>query len=405
MLSGLQPWQKGPRLRFPGNYQHKRMSKESRNEPRINSEEILAGILQWVNIESPSDDQMAVNHMADQVQDEMRDVGTSVERIPGRDGFGDILIARAPWNDDRPGILVLSHLDTVHPIGTLESIRPVAREGDVVFGPGIYDMKGGAYLAYYALRHLIRLGRTSPLPVTFLFVPEEEVGSHTSREHIERLGLENKYVLVTEPARDGGKVVTSRKGSADFEVTVSGRAAHAGAWHQDGRSAIAEMARQIPILEDMTDYERNITVSVGVIEGGTFPNVVPAQCKVQVDMRVPNAQTADEMCERVLGLTPIGADTEVKVTGGMNRPGYEKDAGISALFEHTRALAADIGFELEDTSSGGVSDGNFTAALGIPTLDGLGVDGQGAHTNYEQMYYSSLAPRAELWVRLLSTLE
>ena len=381
------------------------MSKETGNEPLIDSEEILDGILQWVNIESPSDDPVAVNRMADKVQDEMRSIRANIERIPGRDGYGDILIARAPWNDDRPGILVLSHMDTVHPIGTLESIRPVEFDGDVVYGPGIYDMKGGAYLAYYALRHLVRLGRTTPLPVTFLFVPEEEIGSHSSREHIERLALENKYVLVTEPARDGGKVVTARKGAADFEVTITGRASHAGARHQDGRSAIREMAHQILLLEGMTDYERDITVSVGVIEGGTFPNVVPAECRVQVDMRVPNARTADEMCERILGLVPVGADVEVKVTGGMNRPGYEKDEGISALFEHARALATDIGFELDDTSSGGVSDGNFTAALGVPTLDGLGVDGQGAHTDYEQMYYSSLTPRAGLWVRLLSTLE
>ena len=380
------------------------MTSDTHNQPLIDSDEILEGILQWVNIESPSDDPSAVNRMADKVQADMRPIGATLERIPGRDGYGDILIARAPWNDERPGILVLSHMDTVHPIGTLESIRPVARDGDVVFGPGIYDMKGGAYLAYYALRHLVRLGRTTPLPVTFLFVPEEEVGSHTSREHIERLGRENKYVLVTEPARDGGKVVTARKGSADFEVTVTGRAAHAGARHQDGRNAIAEMARQILVLEDMTDYERGITVSVGVIEGGTFSNVVPATCRAQVDVRFPNAPAGKEMCERVLGLCALGADTKVEVTGGINRPGYEKDPGIDALFNHAKALAADIGFELEDTTSGGVSDGNFTAALGIPTLDGLGVDGQGAHTDYEQMYYSSLAPRADLWVRLLSTL-
>ena len=380
------------------------MTSDTHNQPLIDSDEILEGILQWVNIESPSDDASAVNRMADKVQADMRPVGATLERIAGRDGYGDILIARAPWNDERPGILVLSHMDTVHPIGTLESIRPVARDGDVVFGPGIYDKKGGAYLAYYALRHLVRLGRTTPLPVTFLFVPEEEVGSHTSREHIERLGRENKYVLVTEPARDGGKVVTARKGSADFEVTVTGHAAHAGARHQDGRNAIAEMARQILILEDMTDYERGITVSVGVIEGGTFSNVVPATCRAQVDLRFPNAPASKEMCERVLGLRALGADTKVEVTGGINRPGYEKDPGIDALFNHAKVLAPDIGFELEDTTSGGVSDGNFTAALGIPTLDGLGVDGQGAHTDYEQMYYSSLAPRAELWVRLLSTL-
>ena len=378
---------------------------DKQNIPELDAEEILDGILEWVNIESPSDDAAAVNRMADRVERDLRGIGTRVERIPGRDGYGDILIARSEGAGESPGILVLSHMDTVHPVGTLEGARPVARDGDVVYGPGIYDMKGGAYLAFHALRHLVRMGRAPSLPVTFLYVPEEEVGSHTSREHIERLALENRYVLVTEPARDGGKVVTSRKGAGDFEVVTRGRPAHAGARHQDGRNAIREMAHQVLRLEAMTDYAREITVSVGVIEGGTFPNVVPAECRALVDLRVPDAAAAEEMCARISGLTPVGPDTEVQVSGGMNRPGYRKDAGIAALFEHARALAAEIGFELEDTGSGGVSDGNFSAALGVPTLDGLGVDGQGAHTDYEQLYYSSLVPRTKLWVRLLTTLE
>ena len=378
---------------------------EKQNVPELDAEEILDGILEWVNIESPSDDAAAVNRMADRVERDVRGIGARIERIPGRDGYGDILIARGAESGKGPGILVLSHLDTVHPVGTLEGARPVERDGDVVYGPGIYDMKGGAYIAFHAMRHLVRTGVSPSLPVTFLFVPEEEVGSHTSREHIERLALENKYVLVTEPARDGGKVVTSRKGSGDFEVVTRGRPAHAGARHQDGRNAIKEMAHQVLRLEAMTDYARGITVSVGVVEGGTFPNVVPAQCRALVDLRVPDAESAEEMCARIEGLAPVGPDTEVHVSGGMNRPGYRKDEGIGALFEHARRLAAEIGFELEDTGSGGVSDGNFSAALGVPTLDGLGVDGQGAHTDYEQLYYSSLVPRARLWVRLLTTLE
>lgn len=378
---------------------------EKQNVPELDAEEILEGILEWVNIESPSDEPAAVNRMVDRVEEDQRGIGARIERIPGRDGYGDILIARSAGPDAGPGILVLSHTDTVHPVGTLEGSRPVERDGDVVYGPGIYDMKGGAYIALHALRHLVRMGRSPSLPVTFLYVPEEEVGSHTSREHIERLALENKYVLVTEPARDGGKVVTRRKGSGDFEVVTRGRPAHAGARHQDGRNAIKEMAHQVLRLEEMTDYARGITVSVGVVEGGTFPNVVPAECRALVDLRVPDADTAEEMCERIMGLTPVGPDTGVHVSGGMNRPGYRKDKGITALFEHARALAAEIGFELEDTGSGGVSDGNFSAALGVPTLDGLGVDGQGAHTDYEQLYYSSIVPRTRLWVRLLTTLE
>ena len=378
---------------------------DEQNLPELDAREILEGILEWVNIESPSDDAAAVNRMADRVERDLRSIGARIERIPGRDDYGDILIARSAEPGAGPGILVLSHMDTVHPVGTLEGARPVAHEGDVVYGPGIYDMKGGAYLAFHAMRHLVRMGLSPSLPVTFLYVPEEEVGSHTSREHIERLALENKYVLVTEPARDGGKVVTSRKGAGDFEVVTRGRPAHAGARHQDGRNAIREMAHQVLRLEAMTDYARGITVSVGVIEGGTFPNVVPAECRALVDLRVPDAESAEEMCARIRGLVPVGPDTEVEVSGGMNRPGYRKDEGIASLFEHARALAAEIGFELEDTSSGGVSDGNFSAALGVPTLDGLGVDGQGAHTDYEQLYYSSLLPRTRLWVRLLTTLE
>ena len=378
---------------------------EKQNVPELDAEEILEGILEWVNIESPSDDPVAVNRMADQVEQDLRGIGARIERIPGRDGYGDILIARSAESGKGPGILVLSHMDTVHPVGTLEGARPVERDGDVVYGPGIYDMKGGAYIAYHAMRHLVRMGTSPSLPVTFLFVPEEEVGSHTSREHIERLALENKYVLVTEPARDGGKVVTSRKGAGDFEVVTRGRPAHAGARHQDGRNAIKEMAHQVLHLEAMTDYARGITVSVGVVEGGTFPNVVPAECRALVDLRVPDAGSAEEMCARIMGLTPVGPDTEVEVSGGMNRPGYRKDEGITALFEHARTLAAEIGFDLDDTGSGGVSDGNFSAALGVPTLDGLGVDGQGAHTDYEQLYYSSIVPRTRLWARLLTTLE
>ena len=378
---------------------------DKQNVPELDADEILEGILKWVNIESPSDDAAAVNRMADRVEQDLRGIGTRIERIPGRDGYGDILIARSAEPGAGPGILILSHMDTVHPVGTLEGARPVERDGDVVYGPGIYDMKGGAYIAFHALRHLVRMGLCPSLPVTFLYVPEEEVGSHTSRAHIERLALENKYVLVTEPARDGGKVVTSRKGAGDFEVVTRGRPAHAGARHQDGRNAIKEMAYQVLRLEGMTDYARGITVSVGVIEGGTFPNVVPAECRALVDLRVPDADSAKEMCARIMGLTPVGPDTEVHVSGGMNRPGYRKDEGIGALFEHARSLAAEIGFELDDTGSGGVSDGNFSAALGVPTLDGLGVDGQGAHTDYEQLYYSSIVPRTRLWVRLLTTLE
>ena len=376
---------------------------QNSNLPRVDAVEILAGIEGWVRIETPTSDGRSVNKLVDRVEGDLKALGAAIERIPGRDGFGDIVAARTQWGGEGPGILVLSHLDTVHPHGMLAR-NSFRREGDSVFGPGIYDMKGGAYLGFYAYRHLVRTGKTTPLPVTFLYVSEEEVGSPISREIIEREARRAKYVLVTEPARDGGKIVTARKGTARFDMTARGIAAHSGARHEDGRSAIKEMARQILDIEAMTDYGRGVTTNVGTIQGGTVINVVPVDCAIGVDLRVPTPEIGAEMVAWFLARKAYDPDVELWVTGGMNRPPYEKDAGIAALFEHAKGLAAEIGFALEGVKTGGGSDGNFTAALGIPTLDGLGVDGKGGHTDYEQLYYSSLEPRAQLMIRLLETL-
>ncbi len=375
------------------------------NLPKVDAEEILDGIRLWVDIESPSHDAAAVNRMVDKVEGELAPLGAAIERIPGRDGFGDVLKARSPWGGDGPGILVLSHLDTVHPIGFKENTLPFRREGDKVYGPGIYDMKAGAHLAFYAYRHLVRSGKESLLPITFLYVPEEEVGSPTSRAVIEAEAKKNKYVLVTEPARDGGKIVTSRKGVGRFVLEIEGRPAHAGARHQDGRSAVKEMARLILAIEGMTDYERGITTNVGLVGGGTGVNVVPQFCRAEIDLRVPDAAIGEEMVATLYGLKPSDPQLKLKMSGGMNRPPYRKDAKIQALFDHAKEVCAEIGFDLEDVKlTGGGSDGNFTAALGIPTLDGLGADGYGAHTDYEHIFYSSLEPRAKMWIRLFETL-
>jgi glutamate carboxypeptidase len=381
------------------------MNAPLKNEPRIDADEVLAGIVEWVEIESPSHDAAAVNRVVDKVEGQMSGLGMKIERTPGRDGFGDILECKTPWGEG-PGILVLAHLDTVHPIGMIEKELKVRREGDAIFGPGIYDMKAGGYIAYYAMRHLIRQGKKSKLPVTFLFIPEEEVGSPTSRARIEAAARGAKYALVMEPGRDGDRVVTSRKGVGRFVVTVKGRASHAGVRHQDGRSAILELARQIVRIEAMTDYGRGITLNVGLVSGGTGVNVVPAEASAEVDLRVPDPALADEMTATLLGLKAIGEDVEVTVEGGMNRPPYRKDAGIQALFDKARAIYAEIGKELNDVPlTGGGSDGNFTAALGIPTLDGLGADGRGAHAIDEQIYYSSLMSRTYLAARLFETLD
>lgn len=364
---------------------------------------LLDGIRSWVEIESPTTDAAAVNRLVDKVEAANRAIGAVVERIPGKEGFGDHLLVSTPWKTEEPGILVLSHLDTVHPIGML-AINPFRVDGDFAFGPGISDMKGGAYIAFSAIGRLLETGAETPLPVRHLYVSEEEVGSPVSRPLIEAEARRARYVLVTEPARDGGRCVTARKGAARFVLRVRGRAAHAGSRHREGRSAIRELAHQVLALEAMTDYEREVTVNVGVVNGGTRPNVVAFEASAEIDMRVPSPAIAEEMVAKVLGLKPHDPDVAVEVTGGLNRPPYEKSEGIAKLFETARRLAAEFDLDLHDVRTGGGSDGNFTAAT-VPTLDGLGVDGMGSsHAHDERLLVSTVAARASLLLRLMQTL-
>jgi glutamate carboxypeptidase len=368
----------------------------------FDSSTILDGIRRWVEIETPTEAPEQVNRLASMVVDGYRDLPVTIERIAGHSGCGDHLVVRSSWGQDAPGILVLSHLDTVHPMGFIERL-PFKIEGDSAFGPGIYDMKGGAYLAYHAFAQLCATPARSPLGVTQLYVSDEEIGSPTSRPLIEAEGRKAKYVLVTEPARDGGKIVTGRKGVARFEIYVKGVPAHAGTRPRDGRSAIRELANIIQTLEAMNDLKRGVTVNVGVVRGGTRPNVIAEEAYAEVDMRVPTIADADELVPKILNLKSRSEGVSVKVTGELNRPPYEKGNAGAALYEHAKTLAAEIGFDLVDTTTGGGSDGNFTAPH-TATLDGLGVDGKGAHTHYEQMYISSIEPRARLLHRLYQTL-
>ncbi len=363
---------------------------------------ILDGIRRWVEIETPTEVPAQVNRLATMVADGYGDLPVTIERTAGQGGCGDHLAVRSSWGQDAPGILVLSHLDTVHPLGFIERL-PFRIEGDSAFGPGIYDMKGGAYLAYHAFRQLCATPERPPLGVTQLYVSDEEIGSPTSRALIEAEGRKAKYVLVTEPARDGGKIVTGRKGVARFEIFVKGVPAHAGTRPADGRSAIRELANIIQTLEAMNDLKRGVTVNVGVVRGGTKPNVIAEEAYAEVDMRVPSIADADDLVPKILNLKSRAEGVSVKVIGELNRPPYEKSNAGAALYEHAMTLAAEIGFDLVDTSSGGGSDGNFTAPH-TATLDGLGVDGEGAHTHYEQMYISSIEPRARLLHRLYQTL-
>ena len=363
---------------------------------------ILDGIRRWVEIETPTEAPAQVNKLGELIAEGYGDLPARVERIAGRDGCGDHFVARSAWGQQAPGILVLSHHDTVHPLGFIERL-PFKIDGDRAFGPGIYDMKGGAYLAYHAFRQICAEPARSPLGITLIYVSDEEIGSPTSRALIESEGRKARYVLVTEPARDGGRVVTGRKGVGRFEVFLKGVPSHSGSRPQDGRSAIRELANAIQTLDALNDSSRGISVNVGVVRGGTRPNVVAEDAYAEVDLRVRTLADADELVTKILGLKSRTEGVSVKVTGELNRPPYEKSNAGAALFEHAKGLAAELGFDLVDTSTGGGSDGNFTASH-TATLDGLGVDGEGAHTHYEQLYISSIEPRARLLHRLFQTL-
>src|SRR5690349_1184969 len=255
------------------------------NSNWFDSQTILDGIRRWVEIETPTEAPEQVNKLISVIAEQYRDLPVTIERVAGKDGCGDHLITRSTWGQDRPGILVLSHLDTVHPMGFIERL-PFSIDGDSAFGPGIYDMKGGAYIAHHAFRQLCATDGQSPLGITHIFSSDEEIGSPTSRTLIKAEGQKAKYVLVTEPARDGGKIVTGRKGVGRFEVFIKGAPAHAGTRPQDGRSAIRELANVIHALEALNDLSRGITVNVGVVRGGTRPNVTPEEAYAEVDLRV-----------------------------------------------------------------------------------------------------------------------
>jgi glutamate carboxypeptidase len=377
-----------------------------RNEPQFDAEEIFEGIRDWVLCESPTVHVAGVNAMMDKAEQALARVGATIERQPGRDGFADIVMGRNPGKREGPGILVLGHLDTVHMVGTLDDKLPFRREGDKVYGPGIYDMKGGMFTAWYALAQLLRAGETPELPITFMFISDEEVGSPSTRARIEEVAKAHKVVLVPEPAKgETGRLVTGRYAFLRFTVHVSGKPAHAGSQLARGRSAIAEMARQIIAIEDMTNKETGVTYSVGTIEGGTFVNVVPIECSAQVLAVAPFADAMDEIRANMTALEPFNADCSVTVEPGAVRPLFEASEGTMALYEQAEAIAREIGFVPGHGPSGGGSDGNFTGALGIPTLDGMGLMGDGAHTHEEHVLYSSMVPRAKLMAGLFRTLE
>ncbi|HIP04405.1 MAG TPA: M20/M25/M40 family metallo-hydrolase [Gammaproteobacteria bacterium] len=368
----------------------------------LDAELIASAIADWASIESPSYDPFAVNQMMDVASSTMETLGATVERTPGADGYGDVVTARFNWGST-PGILVLGHLDTVHLVGTLKESLPIRRDGDRLYGPGVMDMKGGMYLSVHALGHVLEKQSALSVPVTFMFIPDEEIGSPSTRKLIEAEARKSRWVLVPEPAHDE-KLVTGRHAFLRFTLTVFGKAQHAGVAQGAGRSAISAMARLITQIEALSDIEREITYRVGVVSGGDFVNVVPTQCQAQVLCVAPTANAFHEIRQQMDALDTGDPELRVEVDAGPVRPLFKPTAGTLALYEIAASVAAELGLNLDHGQFGGGSDGNFTGALGIPTLDGLGVHGKGLHTKSEHIYVSSLVPRAQLLAGLYRAL-
>ena len=368
----------------------------------FDTENMLKGLKTWIECESPTYDADAVNRMMDLVAYDLAGQA-SIERIPGRMGFGGCLRARFPHPDlGKPGILILGHLDTVHPIGTLKKL-PFKLDGEHCYGPGIQDMKGGNFVSIKAIRKLIEVGQKTHLPITVLFTPDEEVGTPSTRELIEEEAMRNKYVLVPEPCHEDGGVVIGRYAIARFNLLTKGVPSHAGANLKDGRSAIALMASKIREVESMTSD--NCTFSVGVISGGKWVNCVSSECTAQVLSMAKRQEDLDKGIEDMMKLSSEESGVKFEVSRGVTRPVWEPDhPETMKIFNMAQDIAKELNFDLTGASAGGGSDGNFTGYLGIPTLDGLGVRGKGLHTLNEHIEISSLVERARLIAGLLSRL-
>jgi glutamate carboxypeptidase len=348
-------------------------------------------------LESPSTDKAMVDRCGRVLAGLMRAAGAEVELVP-QDERGDHLRGRIAGQG--PPVLLLGHFDTVWPAGTLERM-PVRRDGDRLYGPGTFDMKAGIALALAAVDALRATASAHPA-ITFLWTTDEEIGSGTSRAAIEAEAQRSRAVLVLEPALPGGALKTARKGCGEFELTVHGVSAHAGLDPGKGASAIHELAAQIAEIEKLQDLPRGVSVNVGIVAGGTRPNVVAERASASIDVRVPTREAADAVASALRSLQPRRQGTRLKIDGGFDRPPMERGPAVIELFSRASAVASSLGRDLTEGSAGGGSDGNFTAALGVPTLDGLGPLGDGAHAAHEHVEISALPWRAALLAGLLA---
>jgi len=361
---------------------------------RRNMPETLSLLEAVVNMDSPTVDKTLVDRLVRYLGTRFQTLGGSVEYIPA-ERFGDHLVARFD-GASKSRLLILGHTDTVFPAGEVGR-RPFRIENDRATGPGVFDMKAGITLIWAALRASGPL----PRPVTVLLTSDEEMGSPSSRELIEREAGAASAVLVLEPSLPGGGIKTSRKGVGRFTIMATGRAAHAGIDPSRGINAIEEIAHQIVLLQGMSDGARGTTVTVGVVQGGTRVNVVPAEAAVEVDVRITSNEEAARITEMIRALRPRLPGATLHIRGGINRPPMERTSDTARLFEIAREIGEKLGIRIEEGSTGGASDGNFTAAMGTPTLDGLGPIGDGAHSLEEYVEISSLPERAALIAGLI----
>jgi glutamate carboxypeptidase len=370
---------------------------------------ILAEMLEWVSIESPTYDPSSVDRMEAFIAPRLEALGCTVETIKGTAGpygerLGGMLRAKRPGKAGKPPILVIAHADTVHPVGTLAGPLKIRRDGDKQFGPAIYDMKGGTVMALSALRVLIAAGRLDS-PVTIIINPDEEIGSPTSRALIEDEAKAHQYVLIPEPAKGPtGEVTTGRHAFQRFHFTTHGRPGHSGWTGKDGRSAVRIMAQLVEELEGQSNFDTGPTYAVSVFHGGQWVNCVPMTCTAQALCVARDMTTFDQITRTVMALEGVRNDVRIEVTRGPIRPLWTANAGTMDLYTRAKKHAAALGFDLPHGQHGGGSDGNFTGALGIATLDGLGLVGNGAHTHEEHILVSHIRPRATMFARLVAEL-
>jgi glutamate carboxypeptidase len=361
---------------------------------------MVANIRELVEIESPSDNKSAVDQVGDAVAVKMAALGGAV-RFHKASAVGNHLQVDFAGRTPGKPLLLLGHYDTVYPLGTLASMPCRVVDGKLT-GPGVLDMKSGIGLMLHALAALKDWHGEVPRPVTVLLVSDEEIGSDSSRATTESLARKAAAVLVLEPSYGSeGAVKTARKGVGEYQVKVTGRASHAGLDFEKGVNAILELARQIERISGFTDLKKGLTVNVGIVSGGTRTNVVPAEALAQVDVRIARMKDAAGIEKKMRGLRPFNRKCKVEVTGGVNRPPMERTAGVAELYAQAVGIAGELGWTLGEAAVGGGSDGNFTAGLGIPTLDGLGGVGDGAHAAHEHIVMSELPRRAALVAELI----